>query len=62
MRTTKGRFIQTFLTNADEEIDVEVKNVSLAELTSPYKASVDFEKRATRRARARNPGAAVCGT
>jgi len=40
------RMIQTFLTNADDEIDVDVKNVSLAELTtSPYKASVDFEKR-----------------
>ena len=38
--------IQTFLTNTDDEIDVDVKNVSLAELTtSPYKASVDFEKR-----------------
>jgi type IV secretory pathway TrbF-like protein len=40
------RFIQTFLTNADDEIDVDVKNVALAELTTtPYKASVDFEKR-----------------
>jgi type IV secretory pathway TrbF-like protein len=40
------RMIQTFLTNADDEIDVDVKNVALAELTAPpYKASVDFEKK-----------------
>src|SRR5438132_10489796 len=40
------RMIQTFLTNADDEIDVDVKNVALAELTMPpYKASVDFETR-----------------
>jgi type IV secretory pathway TrbF-like protein len=40
------RFIESFLTNADDEVDVDVKNVSLADLnTSPYKASVDFEKR-----------------
>lgn len=40
------RMIQTFLTNAEDEVDVDVKNVALAELTaSPYKASVDFEKK-----------------
>jgi type IV secretory pathway TrbF-like protein len=40
------RFIESFLTNADDEVDVDVKNVSLADLnTSPYKASVDFEQR-----------------
>ncbi len=39
------RFIESFLTNADDETDVDVKNVALAELSvSPYKASIDFEK------------------
>ena len=39
--------IETFLTNpAGDEVDIEVKNVTFAELSkSPYKASVDFEKR-----------------
>ena len=41
------RVIETFLTNAaGDEADVDVKNVTFAELSkSPYKASVDFEKR-----------------
>lgn len=43
----QARLIETFLTNAtDDEIDVEVKNVALADLrTAPYAASVDFDKR-----------------
>ena len=43
----QSRVIETFLTNASgDEIDVDVKNVTFAELSKPpYKASVDFEKR-----------------
>jgi type IV secretion system protein VirB5 len=42
----QSRLIETFLTNAsDDEVDIEVKNVTFAELNKPpYKASVDFEK------------------
>ena len=42
----QSRLIETFLTNAsDDEVDIEVKNVTFGELsTPPYKASVDFEK------------------
>jgi type IV secretory pathway TrbF-like protein len=41
------RVMETFLTEASaDEIDIEIKNVTFAELSkSPYKASVDFEKR-----------------
>ncbi len=41
------RVIETFLTNASaDEIDIEVKNVTFAELGKPpYKAAVDFEMR-----------------
>jgi type IV secretion system protein VirB5 len=43
----QSRVIETFLTNASgDEIDVDVKNVTFAELGKPpFKASVDFEKR-----------------
>src|SRR4249920_3859178 len=41
----QARVIETFLTNATDDIDVEVKNVALADLsTAPYAASVDFDK------------------
>ena len=42
----QSRVIETFLTNASgDEIDVDVKNVTFAELGKPpFKASVDFEK------------------
>src|ERR1700686_4363595 len=41
------RIMETYLTNASaEEVDIDVKNVTFGELSkSPYKASVDFEKR-----------------
>jgi len=41
------RVLETFLTNASgDEIDIDVKNVTFAELSQPpYKASVDFERR-----------------
>jgi type IV secretory pathway TrbF-like protein len=43
----RSRTIETFLTSPSaDEVDVEVKNVSFAELaTSPYKAAVDFDLR-----------------
>ena len=43
----QSRVIETFLTNASaDEIDIEVKNVTFAELGKPpYKAAVDFEMR-----------------
>ena len=43
----QARSLETFMTNASsDEIDIEVKNVTFAELSKPpYKASVDFEKR-----------------
>jgi type IV secretory pathway TrbF-like protein len=55
----QSRVIETFFTNASgEETDIDVKNVTFAELSKPpYKASVDFEKRyvaaATRQERRR---------
>ena len=37
--------IETFLAGSGDEIDVQVKNVTLDDLTTPpYKATVDFEK------------------
>jgi type IV secretion system protein VirB5 len=37
--------IETFLTGTADEVDIHVKNVTLDDLTtSPYKASIDFEK------------------
>jgi len=43
----QSRVIETFFTNASgEETDIDVKNVTFAELSKPpYKASVDFGKR-----------------
>lgn len=43
----RSRSMETFLTNLSaDEIDVEVKNVTFAELaTPPYKAAVDFDLR-----------------
>jgi type IV secretory pathway TrbF-like protein len=43
----RSRSIETFLTTPSaDEIDVEVRNVTFAELSkSPYKAAVDFEMR-----------------
>lgn len=43
----RARIVQRYLTDPTlEEVDVEVKNVTLPELTPPvYRASVDFEKR-----------------
>lgn len=41
----KSNAIETFLANPSEEIDIVVKNVSIEDLrTSPYRATVDFEK------------------
>src|SRR5215831_4555208 len=43
----QSRVIETFFANpSGEETDIDVKNVSFAELSKPpYKASVDFDKR-----------------
>jgi type IV secretion system protein VirB5 len=43
----QSRVIETFLTNpSGDEVDIEVRNVTFGELRrSPYKASVDFDKR-----------------
>jgi len=42
----KSRVIESFLTNASgDEVDVDVKNVTFSNLSTPYKASVDFDKR-----------------
>ena len=43
----QSRVIETFLTNpSGDEVDIEVRNVTFGELSkSPYKASVDFDKR-----------------
>jgi type IV secretion system protein VirB5 len=43
----RSRTIETFLTSpSSDEVDVEVKNVTFAELTaSPFKAAVDFDLR-----------------
>jgi type IV secretion system protein VirB5 len=44
-RTHRDQDIQTFLTGTADEIDVEVKNVTLDELREPpYKATVDFHQ------------------
>ena len=41
----KTNALETFLAGSGEEIDVQVNNVSIEDLrTSPYKATVDFEK------------------
>ena len=41
----RDRTIETFLAGTADEVEVHVKNVTLDELaTSPYKASVEFEK------------------
>jgi len=41
----RAQSIETFLAGTADEIEIQVKNVTLDELTSPpYKASVDFEK------------------
>ena len=41
----KTKAIETFLTTAAEEIDIQVKNVAIEDLRKPpYKATVDFEK------------------
>lgn len=41
----KTKAIETFLTGASEETDIEVKNVAVEDLRqSPYKAAVEFEK------------------
>jgi hypothetical protein len=43
----RSRFVQRYLTDPTlEEVDVEVKNVTLPDLAGPiYRASVDFERR-----------------
>jgi type IV secretion system protein VirB5 len=43
----QSRVIETFLTDpAGDEVDIDIRNVTFGELSkSPYKASVDFEKR-----------------
>jgi type IV secretion system protein VirB5 len=41
----KNKTIEIFLTGDGDEIDIAIKNVSIEDLrTSPYKATVDFEK------------------
>ena len=41
----QSRALQSFLTTPSEEVDIVVQNVSLSELrTSPYKATVAFQK------------------
>ncbi len=41
----KTNLIETFLAGSNEEIDVQVNNVSIEDLrTPPYKATVDFDK------------------
>ena len=43
----QSRVMQTFLSSpSEDELDIDVKNVTFGELSkSPYKASVDFDKR-----------------
>jgi len=42
---TKAKSIPAFLSSSDEEIDINVRNVSIEDLrTAPYKATVEFEK------------------
>ncbi|MGH9159870.1 MAG: VirB8/TrbF family protein [Vicinamibacteraceae bacterium] len=44
-QANKTRSIEQFLVGTGDEIDIDVKNVTLAELkTPPYKAAVDFQK------------------
>lgn len=44
-RTQRDQDIQTFLAGAGDEIEVQVRNVTLDDLSqSPYKATVDFEQ------------------
>jgi type IV secretory pathway TrbF-like protein len=44
-QSQRAQTIETFLTGNADEIEIQVKNVTLDELkTSPYKATVDFEK------------------
>jgi type IV secretory pathway TrbF-like protein len=44
-RTQREQDLQTFLTSAGDEIEIQVRNVTLDELReAPYKATVDFEK------------------
>jgi type IV secretion system protein VirB5 len=44
-QSQRDQTIQTFLTGTSDEIEVQVKNVTLDELqTPPYKAAVDFDK------------------
>jgi type IV secretion system protein VirB5 len=41
----RTKALETFLTGASEEIDIEVKNVAVEDLRqAPYKAAVEFEK------------------
>jgi len=41
----KTSAIESFLTGSTDEIDVQVKNVAIEDLrSSPYRATVDFEK------------------
>ncbi|MDX2181139.1 MAG: VirB8/TrbF family protein [Bryobacteraceae bacterium] len=41
----KNRTIETFLAGQGEEIEIQIKNVSIEDLRqSPYKATVDFDK------------------
>ena len=41
----KSKTIETFLAGQGDEVEINVKNVSIEDLrTSPYKATVDFEK------------------
>ncbi len=41
----KNKTIETFLSGSGDEIEINVNNVSIEDLrTSPYKATVDFEK------------------
>jgi type IV secretory pathway TrbF-like protein len=41
----KNKIIETFLAGEGDEIDIEVKNVTIEDLRQPpYKATVDFEK------------------
>lgn len=44
-RTQRDQDIQTFLTSTADEIEIQVRNVTLDELREPpYKATVDFEQ------------------
>src|SRR5229473_2773997 len=44
-QSQRTQTIETFLSGASDEIEIQVKNVTLDELTSaPYKAAVDFDK------------------